>query len=212
VSPANQVKLLRVLETQSFRRLGGVEDIDIDVRVVSASNHYLADAVRADKFRLDLFHRLSIIQIALPPLRERPDDILPLAIRFVREFAQKYKARVEGLAPAAVRALEAYEWPGNVRELRNVIERAVLIESTRTVQIDSIKFANGMQPAKAATQEARLVTPVDLSLKNSERHLILQALEKTGGNKTKAAAMLGISRDVLRYRMNKLKLKAGASE
>lgn len=211
VSPANQVKLLRVLETQSFRRLGGVEDIDIDIRVVSASNQFLAEAVRAGKFRLDLFHRLSIIQITLPPLRERPDDILPLANHFVREFTLKYKTRVDEISPAAAHALEAYDWPGNVRELRNVMERAVLIEGTHTVQADSIKFSTGRQPARPAGPLAGPVMP-DLSLKNSERHLMLQALEKTGGNKTRAAALLGISRDVLRYRMNKLGLNTGAEK
>jgi len=198
VSPAVQTKLLRVLETQSFRRLGGVRDIEVDVRVVSASNRFLSDAVQEDRFRLDLFHRLSIIQITLPPLRERPEDILPLARHFVEEFALKYKANLKGIDLAAARMLEAHDWPGNVRELRNVIERAVLSENTNMVQVSSIRFVSG-------APRIRLGSQVDLSLKNSQRNLILQAMEKTGGNKTRAAALLGISRDVLRYRMNKLK-------
>ena len=198
VSPAVQTKLLRVLETQSFRRLGGVRDIEVDVRVVSASNRFLSDAVQEDRFRLDLFHRLSIIQITLPPLRERPEDILPLASHFVEEFALKYKANMRGIDLAAARMLEAHDWPGNVRELRNVIERAVLSENTDMVQAASIRLVSG-------APRIRLGSQVDLSLKNSQRNLILQALEKTGGNKTRAAALLGISRDVLRYRMNKLK-------
>ena len=199
VSPVVQTKLLRVLETQSFRRLGGVRDIEVDVRVVSASNRFLSDAVQQDRFRLDLFHRLSIIQITLPPLRERPEDILPLASHFVEEFALKYKANLRGIDLAAARMLEAHDWPGNVRELRNVIERAVLSENTDMVQVSSLRFVSGAPKIRPGSQ-------VDLSLKNSQRNLILQAMEKTGGNKTRAAALLGISRDVLRYRMNKLKL------
>jgi PAS domain S-box-containing protein len=203
MSPVVQTKLLRVLETQSFRRLGGVRDIEVDVRVVSATNRLLAEAVHADRFRLDLFHRLSIIQITLPALRDRVEDILPLARHFVRELALKYKVTVEGISPAAARALEAHDWPGNVRELRNVIERAVLSETSDMIQASNLRFVSSSKGIHIAGQG-------DLSLKNSQRNLIQQALEKTGGNKTKAALLLGISRDVLRYRMNKLKLGDGS--
>lgn len=200
VSPAVQSKLLRVLETRSFRRLGGVRDIEVDVRVISATNRGLAQAVDADQFRLDLFHRLSIIQIVVPPLRERREDILPLAMHFVWEFAHKYQTRVKGISPAAGRLLEAHEWSGNVRELRNVIERAVLIEESVMIQPANVKFVS-------IGRNAHPGAPADLSLKNSQRQLIIEAIAKTAGNKTRAAALLGISRDVLRYRMRQLRIE-----
>jgi PAS domain S-box-containing protein len=208
LSPGVQAKFLRVLEQQSFRRLGGVQDIDVDLRVIAATNRDLTGAVQTGGFRLDLFHRLSVIQIAPPPLRDHPEDILPLANHFLREHNRRYKARVEGISPAAAKILTAYDWPGNVRELRNVIERAILLEETSVLQPSNIQFASARNKRGAGQVEpARTHTAAgDLSLRNSERTLILQALEKTGGNKTKAAALLGISRDVLRYRMKKLDL------
>ncbi len=206
LSPGVQAKFLRVLEQQSFRRLGGVQDIEVDLRVIAATNRDLSGAVQTGAFRLDLFHRLSVIQIAPPPLREHPEDILPLANHFVRQHNLRYKASISGIAPATAAILSSYDWPGNVRELRNVIERAILLEEGTVLQPGSIQFASrraaGTQRPAAATTTAK----ADLSLKNSERNLIVQALEKTGGNKTKAAALLGISRDVLRYRMKQLKL------
>ena len=203
LSPGVQAKFLRVLEQQSFRRLGGVQDITVDLRVVAATNRNLSGAVQSGTFRLDLFHRLSVIQIAPPPLRDHPEDILPLASHFVQEHNRRYKANIQGISPAAAKILENYRWPGNVRELRNVIERAILLEEANQLQAGSIQFVSAriaMEPA--AGSPAR--TPADLSLKNSERTLIVQALEKTGGNKTKAAVLLGITRDVLRYRMKRL--------
>ncbi len=203
LSPAVQAKFLRVLEQQSFRRLGGLRDINVDLRVVAATNRDLSGAVQSGTFRLDLFHRLSVIQIAPPPLRDHPEDILPLAIHFLGEHNRKYKAHIEGISSAARQILNAHDWPGNVRELRNVIERAVLLEETSLIQPGSIKFvAERFQRGAAHYESASAqILPAGLSLIRSERALILQALEKTGGNKTKAAALLGISRDVLRYRM-----------
>ena len=206
LSPAVQAKFLRVLEQQSFRRLGGLQDIEVDLRVIAATNRDLSGAVQTGAFRLDLFHRLSVIQIAPPPLREHPEDILPLANHFVRQHNQRYKANITGIAPATAKILGAYDWPGNVRELRNVIERAILLEESSVLQPGSIQFASRRTAAQERPAPAQAAPRPDLSLKNSERNLIVQALEKTGGNKTKAAALLGISRDVLRYRMRQLKL------
>ncbi len=212
LSPGVQAKFLRVLEQQSFRRLGGVQDISVDLRVVAATNRDLSAAVRNGNFRLDLFHRLSVIQIAPPPLRDHPEDILPLANHFVQEHNRRYKARIQGISADAAKILEAHPWPGNVRELRNVIERAILLEETGWLQAGSIQFASSRTISEPAVfgqpwDPAHMPPgPADLSLKNSERTLILQALEKTGGNKTRAAVLLGISRDVLRYRMRKLNL------
>jgi PAS domain S-box-containing protein len=216
LAPGVQAKFLRVLEQHSFRRLGGVRDIEVDLRVIAATNRDLSGAVQSGSFRLDLFHRLSVIQIAPPPLREHPEDILPLANHFVQEHNRRYQAHIEGISPAAAKSLTAYHWPGNVRELRNVIERAILLEETNLLQPASIRFVSSHRwresaaaedvPQPGPEREHTGTLPADLSLKNSERTLIIQALEKTGGNKTRAAALLGISRDVLRYRMKKLKL------
>jgi PAS domain S-box-containing protein len=208
LSPAVQAKFLRVLEQQSFRRLGGIQEIEVDLRVIAATNRDLSDAVQSGAFRLDLFHRLSVIQIAPPPLREHPEDILPLAKHFIQEYNRRYKAHIHGIASPTSKILNAYNWPGNVRELRNVIERAMLLEETNLLQPSSIQFASARTPRGAAhpAPPGVYAAPADLSLKNSERTLIVQALEKAGGNKTKAAALLGISRDILRHRMKKLKL------
>lgn len=206
LSPAVQAKFLRVLEQQSFRRLGGVQDIEVDLRVIAATNRDLSGAVQTGAFRLDLFHRLSVIQIAPPPLRDHPEDILPLANHFVRQHNVRYKANISGIAPATAKILSAYDWPGNVRELRNVIERAILLEESDVLQPGSIQFASRRAGALEHSTPPQAAPKTDLSLKNSERNLIVQALEKTGGNKTKAAKLLGISRDVLRYRMKQFKL------
>jgi PAS domain S-box-containing protein len=205
LSPGVQAKFLRVLEQQSFRRLGGVHDIEVDLRVVAATNRDLSSAVQNGTLRLDLFHRLSVIQIAPPPLREHPEDILPLANHFVREHNRRYKAHIRGISETAERMLTAYHWPGNVRELRNVIERAILLEETHLLQPDSIQFVSlrTLSDSAPGGQTSAPARPTNLSLKNSERMLIIQALEKTAGNKTKAAELLGISRDVLRYRMKR---------
>ena len=185
LSPGVQAKFLRVLEQQSFRRLGGVHDIEVDLRVIAATNRDLSGAVQSGAFRLDLFHRLSVIQIAMPPLRDHPEDILPLADHFVREHNRKYKARIQGISPAAAQILTAYDWPGNVRELRNVIERAMLLEETNLLQPGSIQFASVRTPlGPAHSEQVRTQTmPADLSLKSSERILILQALEKPAGTR-----------------------------
>ena len=212
LSPTVQAKFLRVLEQQSFRRLGGVQDINVDLRVVAATNRDLSGAVRNGSFRLDLFHRLSVIQIAPPPLRDHPEDIVPLARHFVQEHNRRYKANIQGISEDAAKILETHHWPGNVRELRNVIERAILLEDTDQIRAASIQFVSSRtsrDPAagEQASEQGRVQSgPPDLSLKKSERMLIVQALEKTGRNKTKAADLLGISRDVLRYRMRKLNL------
>ena len=183
LSPGVQAKFLRVLEQQSFRRLGGVQEIALDLRVIAATNRDLSGAVQSGGFRLDLFHRLSVIQIAPPPLRDHPEDILPLANHFVREYNRKYKAHIEGISPPTAKILTAYDWPGNVRELRNAIERAMLLEETNLLQPSSIQFASVRTPRTPAhLAQARPQMPsLDLSLKNAEKTLIVQALEKPAG-------------------------------
>jgi PAS domain S-box-containing protein len=212
LSPTVQAKMLRVLEEQTFRRVGGTRDVTVDVRVIAATNRNLSSAVEQGRFRLDLFHRLSVIPINIPPLRERPADILPLANHFVRELKLKYKSNVAGISTEASSVLVSYDWPGNVRELRNVLERAVLVEETEAVQVSNIQFVSSRPPSHSGefpipsyASPAHAERP--MSLKDSERSLIIRALESTGGNQTKAALLLGVTRDILRYRIKKLGLK-----
>jgi len=202
-----QAKMLRVLEEQTFRRLGGVRDIHVDLRVVAASNRHLADAVEQGKFRLDLYYRLNVIQVMLPPLRERKEDILPLAKYFIQHYNTRFKRNIMGVSSAATTAMLHYDWPGNVRELRNTIERAVLLEETDWVQPVSLRLEGAAMDypppvLKPQTEEAK---PAG-TLEETERRMLIEALDKTGWNQTRAAMILGISRDTLRYKVKKYNL------
>jgi PAS domain S-box-containing protein len=209
--PLLQVKLLRVLEEQNFRRLGGTKSIQLDLRVIAATNRSLAEAVRDGSFRVDLYYRLNVIQIAVPPLRDRRDDILPLAHHFVHLHNQRFRRDIKGLSPEAERLLVAHEWPGNVRELRNTIERAMLLEDGSWLQPSSLALPGGT-PLTASPEPAGGSALDGLSLDEAERMLLVRALKKSGGNQTHAARMLSISRDALRYKMKKFNLgPAGTS-
>ncbi len=206
-----QAKLLRVLEEQCFRRLGGLKDIHLDLRVVAATNKNLREAVQEGAFRQDLYFRLNVIHITIPSLRERPDDILPLAEFFIHHYNRKFKRQIKGLSDEARRMLLAHDWPGNVRELRNAIERAMILEESSVIRPGSLPMAINPAPASVATSRPALPSPgfsdVGLSLEENEKQLILRALEKTGGNQTQAAKLLKITRDTLRYKMKKFKLR-----
>lgn len=204
-----QAKMLRVLESQLFRRLGGLHDIQVDVRIIAATNRLLTQAVKAGTFRLDLYYRLNVIQVSLPPLRDRKEDILPMAQHFVAFYNDKFKGEIKGLSHRAVNHLLSYDWPGNVRELRNTIERAVLLEESNWIEPESLQMHPDElmdEPASASPTAAAQSVPGDLTLKNAELSLIQQALKQASGNQTKAAAILGVTRDVLRYRMKKFNL------
>lgn len=203
-----QAKMLRVLEEQTFRRLGGVRDIQVDVRVVAATNRKLTEAIEEGKFRLDLYYRLNVIQVLLPPLRDRKEDILPLAETFIRHYNTKFKRKIEGLSHGAAALLLGYEWPGNVRELRNVIERAMVLEESDWIQTSSLQIA----PALGGLPETHTLPQVvdgkfDVSLEEAEKSLLVKALEKAEGNQTRAAVLLGITRDTLRYKIKKFNLR-----
>ena len=213
-----QAKLLRVLEEGTFRRVGGLKDLPLDVRVIAASNRNLKAESEANRFRLDLFYRLSVILIDIPPLRERGDDMLLLAEHYIESFNQKLRLRrqIKGLSPEVTAAFRRYSWPGNVRELRNVIERAMILEDEETVTMKylprDVAAGAGSVPqpsssAAASTPDASrgFKLPADgLSLDDVEMSLVRQALEQSNGNQTRAAELLGISRDQLRYRLKKL--------
>lgn len=202
-----QAKLLRALEEQNFRRLGGVRDIQVDLRVIAATNRKLTDAIEQGKFRLDLYYRLNVIQVVLPPLRERREDILPLAENFIRHYNVKFKRNIQGVSHGAAAALLTHNWPGNVRELRNVIERAMVLEESEWIQMSSLQIARDEgQPAVRELAVQPGDSASDFSLEEAEKSLLRKALEKAGGNQTRAAVMLGITRDTLRYKMKKFDL------
>ncbi|MEO8593983.1 MAG: sigma 54-interacting transcriptional regulator [Candidatus Solibacter sp.] len=198
-----QAKLLRVLDERSFRRVGGLRDIPFDVRIVAATNRNLRQAVAQGEFRLDLFYRLNVIQLTLPPLRGRRADILPLARFFIAQFSRKFERAAPALSAASAGLLEAFDWPGNVRELRNAIERSVLLDDSGEITpgnlpIDVRPACNSIHAIVAAPH------PMDVfSLRENEEFLIARAMAQTGGNQSRAAKVLGVSRDVLRSRMKR---------
>jgi DNA-binding NtrC family response regulator len=206
-----QAKLLRVQEEGSFRRVGGLKDLPLDVRVIAASNRDLKTESEAGRFRADLFYRLSVIQIDIPPLRERGDDVRLLAEHYITSFRGRLRKSIDGIAPEALAAFRRYEWPGNVRELRNVIERAMILEDDETITTKYLPrgLAESGPGSDVHAGSAKSVSqfrlPADgVSLDEVEMALVRQALERSGGNQTKAAELLDISRDQLRYRMKKL--------
>ena len=210
-----QAKLLRFLEEKAFRRLGGSADITVDVRIIAATNRDLEQQVRDGKFREDLYYRLNVLRIAMPPLRERGDDVVRLAEHYAQLFSKDFRKPVRGLTDDAKRALREYSWPGNVRELRNVVERAVLLAESSTLDAADFGGLTALRHEAAVTPAASLggvSLPVDgLRLDDVERELITLALERTRGNQTRAAALLGLHRDQIRYRMEKYGLLKPAS-
>jgi PAS domain S-box-containing protein len=204
-----QAKLLRVLEDQSFRRLGGLKDINLDLRVIAATNKNLREAVKEGAFRQDLYFRLNVIQILIPPLRDRTEDILPLTRFFIEHYNRKFKRNIEGTTDAVAKLLAAHDWPGNVRELRNAIERAMILEESAFITPQSLPIAIVRpDPSGPALALAAVDIPSDgLSLEDNERSLLARALEKTNGNQTQAARLLRITRDTLRYKMKKFNLR-----
>lgn len=196
-----QAKLLHFLETHEFRRVGGVRSLEVDAHVIAATNRPLEAAVASGDFREDLFYRLNVVPILVPPLRERPDDIAPLAVHFADALARDLGHPVREIAPDALLALESYRWPGNARELRNVLERILLLE-------DDDRITLGHLPPEirgAATPGGPVsVLPAEgIDLERLEQELIRQALERAQGNKSSAARLLGLTRDTLRYRLEK---------
>lgn len=208
-----QAKLLRVLEEQSFRRLGGLKDINLDLRVIAATNKNLREAVKEGAFRQDLYFRLNVIHITIPPLRDRPEDIPALAGFFLQHYNRKFKRQIEGILPETMQMLLAHDWPGNVRELRNALERAMILEDTSSITASSLPMSINPHPASAALTPGGPVTfppaipDEGLSLEDNEKRLLAQALEKTNGNQTQAARLLSITRDTLRYKMKKFDLR-----
>ncbi len=204
-NPSLQSKLLRVLEERIIRRVGGTREIPIDATVFATTNRDLVAAVAKDEFRKDLFYRLNAFSLRVPPLRERPEDVPVLA----RHFLARFSTRLDGFSPEALSLLRSYAWPGNIRELKNVIERIAVLESGDTVLPEHLPRAVRSQgAAPAATGEPAFSLPESgISLDALERSLIAQALEMSGGKKTRAAKLLGITYDSLRYQIKKFGLE-----
>jgi transcriptional regulator with PAS, ATPase and Fis domain len=203
--PALQAKLLRFLEERAFRRVGGVEDIEVDVRVIAATNREIESAVATGAFRQDLFYRLNIIPIFLPPLCDRGEDIKLLGHHFLASFAQEFRRDVNGLTPEAWEKLGSYNWPGNVRELRNAIERAVLLSKNTTLEPTDFILGMGDSADAIGIQNLQL-PPKGVDLQEVEEQLVRQAMNRANGNQSKAARLLSLSRDQLRYRLEKFNL------
>jgi two-component system, NtrC family, response regulator AtoC len=208
MTPALQSKLLRFLEEKTFRRVGGTNDIRVDVRVIAATNRDLETDVQAGRFRGDLYYRLNVLRVEVPPLRVRDGDIALLAQSFVESFSKEFKRPVKGLSPGAEAALMAYSWPGNVRELRNLVERAVLLSESDLLQPPDFESLHTAR-ARSGGGHGRFELPSEgVNLEEVEKNLVIQALERTGGNQTRAAALLGLHRDQIRYRIEKFGLKS----
>ncbi|MGQ9630119.1 MAG: sigma-54-dependent transcriptional regulator [bacterium] len=199
MSPSMQAKLLRAIQEKSFERVGGTKTIEVDVRLIAATNKNLEEAMERREFREDLFYRLNVMSISIPPLRERTEDIIPLAEAFLRRFASALQKRVDEISPEAKRVLLQHRWPGNIRELENAIERAVIVAQRNIIRPQDLPFAKIVGP-----------DPGDiplLTLKEMERRMIEKALKVAGGSREEVAKTLGISVRGLQYKLRKYGLK-----
>ena len=201
---ALQAKILRVLQEREFERLGGTETISVDVRLIAATNRNLEEQVQKGAFREDLYYRINVIPIRVPPLRERLLDVPLLAQHFLERSAQKNRKNFKGFSPAAMRKLCSYAWPGNVRELENTVERAVVLGAGPDIGEDDVVFHGSDGGAGKADLVERLFA-TDLTLDELEREIIEMALERSGGNQSRAARLLGLTRRTLQYRVEKYK-------
>ncbi len=194
-----QIRLLRVLETGSFERVGGEKTLESDVRIIAATNKDLEKEIKEGRFREDLYYRLNVINLRLPPLRERNDDIALLADCFLIKYSQKNKKDIKGFSPQTIRVLNNYGWPGNVRELENVIERAVVM--TKTELIEPENLPSNISLFMRRTKKKTLSIPFGTTLKEAEKKIILETLQATDGNKSKAARTLDISTRKIEYKL-----------
>jgi DNA-binding NtrC family response regulator len=206
--PLLQAKLLRFLEEKSFKRVGGAQDIKVDVRVIAATNRSLEDEVKKGRFREDLYYRLHVIDIQLPPLRERSGDIPLLITHYVDGFNAEFRKKIRNVTPTAMSALAAYGWPGNVRELRNAVERAMLLAEGSELQESHFPM---LSAAETPVSSGFALPAGGINLEALERSLVVQALERSHWNQTKAASLLGVNRDQIRYRIEKFGLEKPAS-
>jgi two-component system, NtrC family, response regulator AtoC len=204
MQPTLQAKLLRFLEERAFKRVGGAADISVQVRVIAATNRNLEDEVTRGRFREDLFYRLNVMPIVMPPLRQRVDDIPVLIAYYVDSFNSEFRKRIRRIVPAAMERLKAYPWPGNVRELRNAVERAMLLAESEELTMDHFPI---LEKRAGDLGESVELPAAGIDIDHLERSLVVQALQRTGWNQTRAATLLGLNRDQIRYRIEKFKLE-----
>jgi Nif-specific regulatory protein len=209
MTPQLQAKLLRVLEGHPFERVGGSTPIKVDVRVIAATNRDLEKAVAEGRFRRDLYFRLQVVEIRVPPLRKRPEDIEELAQYFLARFNAEMGRKIRGFTPAAREHLQNYRWPGNVRELKNAIERAVVLARGELIDVEDLPLSHLSTASDSSDFLGRSLgnTYVPLSLEELERRHILATLQATGWNKSRAAAILGIERSTLDRKLQRYEIK-----
>jgi two-component system, NtrC family, response regulator PilR len=210
MSPMMQVKLLRVLQERRFRRVGGTEEVEANIRVIAATNQDLAKMVADGRFREDLYYRVNVIQVQLPPLRDRQEDIPLLAGHFLEKFREQMGKNVASISQEAMGYLDRYDWPGNIRELENVIERAVALESSAAILPDSLPPQLRGLPSKNGQTASQLPAAgfdLEAHVENMERDYIAQALKRAGGKQSKAAELLGMSFRSFRYYVKKYNLR-----
>jgi two-component system response regulator HydG len=199
MAPATQAKILRVLQEREFELLGSTQTIKVDTRVIAATNRNLEEEIQAGRFREDLYYRLNVVTVEVPPMRQRREDIALLADFFLKQYAEKNRRLIKGFAPRATDLLMRYDWPGNVRELENIIERAVIM--ARGEVITPLEFPSDLQELDEELKAAQVDLSTGRSLKEVEKDMILRTLEETGGNRTHAAKILGISRRTLQLKL-----------
>ena len=199
MAPSTQAKILRVLQEREFEPVGSTQTMKVDTRVIAATNKNLEDEIREGRFREDLYYRLNVVTVDVPPLRERREDIPLLADLFLKQYAEKNRRLIKGFTPRATDLLMRYDWPGNVRELENIIERAVIM--SRGEMITPLEFPIDLQNLDEELKESRIDLTPGRSLKEVEKVMILRTLEESGGNRTHAARILGISRRTLQLKL-----------
>jgi two-component system response regulator HydG len=204
MSASTQAKILRVLQEHEFERLGGTRTIKVDVRLVAATNRDLPEMVSRGAFREDLYYRLNVVTIAMPPLRERKDDIIPLANWFVKRFGGELKKKLEGFEPEAQKMLMRYNWPGNIRELENAVERAALLADAATIKADDLRLGDVSSVGPGEPTAAVKIPPAGIALEEIERQALVEALRMSNWVQKDAAELLAISPRVMNYKIKTL--------
>jgi len=201
-----QAKLLRFLEAHTFKRVGGLKDIEVDIRVIAATNQDIELASREGKFRRDLFYRVNVCPVYIPPVRERREDIIPLANHFISQYDVKFRKNIRGLDEEAKKLFLEYNWPGNVRELKNAVERAMIFEENSLITAQYLPIHLNGNSSPFPDSSLNEFSDQNLSLAETEKMLLIKALKKASGNKTQAAKLLSITRDALRYKIKKFNI------
>ncbi len=205
MSPSTQAKILRVLQEHEFERLGGTRTLRVDVRLIAATNRDLSAMVQSGQFREDLYYRLNVVSIEMPPLRERKDDIVPLANTFIRRFSAELKKKIDGLEPEAQKLLMRYNWPGNIRELENTIERAMLLAEGRGIATEDLRLGETPTPGSGRDHASIVkIPPTGIALEDIERHALVEALKMSNWVQKDAAELLAISPRVMNYKIKTL--------